>query len=264
MSIVSLPGKGDGPHIFGDTMKKKKGDGHKRDVKTTAGRQIIEDIMLPEEEKKLEVVLKCDSVGSQEAIIASIQAIKEPKVQVRVIHPGIGPITQSDLFMAGTGSRLVVGFNVDISPNVKQSSQEQGIEIRLHDVIYKLTEDLQKTARTLVPREVEERITGQAKVIALFKSGRKGIILGCDVLQGTLAVGKKFKVISAIGPIYTGRIESLHIGEDAVKEAGVGQKVGLQINKFKRAKIGDWVECYETPRPKGDGPWRPKGGVFRP
>jgi translation initiation factor IF-2 len=221
-------------------------------------------IPVEEAKKRLEVVLKCDSVGSQEAIIAGIHAIQEPKVEIKVIHTGVGSITKSDLFMALTGSRLVLGFDVGISPNIKRSSQEQGIEIRLHEVIYKLIDDLQKIARNLVPKEIEEKITGKTKVIALFKSSRKGIILGCDVLEGTLALGKKFRVVSAMGTVYAGKIESLHIGKDAVREARVGQQVGLKISDFKRAKVGDLVECHEKAQLREDALWRPKGGVFRP
>lgn len=213
-------------------------------------------------QKKLEIVLKCDSVGSKEAVISSLQASQNPQTELKIIRAGIGTISKSDLHMALTGSRLVVGFNVDVMPQIKSLSREQGIEVRLYSVIYKLINELKEIAGSLITHEAEEKITGKAKVIALFKSSRKGIILGCEVLEGTLGLGRNFRIISAMGPVYSGQIESLHIEKDAVKEVRVGQKVGLKITDFKRATIGDLVECFEIVRPEIKASWQPKGGVF--
>ena len=215
-----------------------------------------------EKKKKLEIVLKCDSVGSLEAVISSLKTLENPDVEITPIHSGIGGISKSDLLMALTGSRLVVGFNVALLPKMERLSKEKGVEIRLYEVIYKLTEDLNKVARSLVHHGEEEKITGKAKVIALFKSSRKGTILGCEVLEGILARGKNFRVISAMGPVSSGKIESLHIEKDAVKEAKAGQKVGLKISDFAKAKMGDLVETYEKTRPEASARWHPKGRVF--
>ena len=213
--------------------------------------------------KSLEIVLKCDSAGSLEAMISSLKSLENSEGDVLPIHTGIGAISKSDLLMALTGSRLVVGFNVSLLPKMQQLSREKGVEIRLYEVIYKLTQDLSKIARSLIRREKEkEIITGKAKVIALFKSTRKGIILGCEVLEGALLQGKKFRIISAMGPVYSGKIESLHIEQDAVKEAKTGQKVGLKISDFKRAKKGDLVETYEKLKSEASATWHPKGRVY--
>ena len=109
--------------------------------------------------------------------------------------------------------------------------------------------------------EVDEKTTGKAKVIAVFKSTRKGIILGCEVLEGTLALRKNFRLIAAMGPVYSGKIESLHIKNDAVKEARVGQQVGLKISDFNKGNVGDLVECYERTRTERHAHWQAKGGV---
>ena len=213
--------------------------------------------------KALEIVLKCDSVGSLEAVVSSLKTLENPEVEVSPIHTGIGAISKSDLLMALTGSRLVVGFNVSLLPKMEQLSKERGVEVRLYDVIYKLTQDLNEIARSLIRRDEEkEKITGKAKVIALFKSSRRGIILGCEVLEGVLLKGKNFRVISAMGPVYSGKIESLHIEKDAVKEARVGQQVGLKISDFSEAKKGDLVETYEKVKPEASSAWHPRGRVF--
>lgn len=213
--------------------------------------------------KSLEIVLKCDSVGSLEALLSSLKSLENPEGDVLPIHTGIGAISKSDLLMALTGSRLVVGFNVSLLPKMQQLSREKGVEIRLYEVIYKLTQDLSQIAKSLIRREEEkEIITGKAKVIALFKSSRKGIILGCEVLEGALLQGKKFRIISAMGPVYSGKIESLHIDQDEVKEAKVGQKVGLKVSDFNQAKKGDLVEAYEKQKSEASATWHPRGRVY--
>ena len=175
--------------------------------------------------KTLEIVLKCDFVGSEEAILSSIPTAHTPGVEITVIHSGVGPVSKSDLLVAQTGDRLVVGFNVEPAPRIDQLSRELGVEIRLYDVIYSLSKDLIDICNHLLPKGDREIITGKAKVIEMFKSRRKGIILGCEVTEGALVVGNSFRVISAMGPIYTGRIESLQIERKPIEKARPGQQV---------------------------------------
>jgi len=217
----------------------------------------------PDASKKLDIALKCDSIGSREAILAAIEAIRSDPVKIRVIHSGVGPISKSDLDLAATGSHLVIGFEVEVHPGIPRLAQDMGIEIRVYQVIYRLLEDLQKTAASLLPVQVEEAITGKAKVVALFKSSRRGIILGCEVIEGVLGTGDRFRVIAAMGPVYSGRVESLHIGKDTVKEGRKGQQVGVKISDFNQAKVGDWVECFTAERPRNHLPWHPKPGIVR-
>ncbi len=213
--------------------------------------------------RSLDIVLKCDSTGSKEAITAALAAEGHPGAEVNVLHAEVGDVTKSDLFIALTASRLVVGFQVGVMPKIKPLSQEQGIEVRLYDVIYRLTTDLRDIAARLnVRQEEKEEILGKAKVIDLFKGARRGVILGCDVQEGRLETGKAFRIISAMGPVYTGKIESLQIERDAVKSARAGQKAGLKISDFKKARLGDLVECYQTVRIKAHKAWAPRGGVF--
>jgi translation initiation factor IF-2 len=215
------------------------------------------------EKKKLEIVLKCDVAGTAEAVSDSLEAIKATDAEVKIIQAGIGYISKSDILMAQTGSRLLVGFNVDVIPKLQAEIMEYGVEIRLYDTIYRITEDIKKIADNLIPKEPEERITGKAKVIATFKSSQKGIILGCEVQEGTLELGKEFRVITVMGPAYFGKIGSLKIEKNAVKIAKPGQQVGLSVPGWKKGKVGDWVECYETAHPSDSKPWVPRGGVFR-
>jgi len=219
-----------------------------------------ETIPLKKETAILALVVKADTAGTMEAVVSGLEALQTGDVSVEVIQTGTGDISKSDLLMAETGNRLVVGFNVGLLPRIAEEASERGIEIRLYDVIYKIIDDVKEITQTMIPSEEEEMITGRARVIALFPGGRKGIILGCDVQEGTLAIGKKFRLISEPGTVYEGTIDSLHIETKAVKEATPGQQVGLKI-AFRRAKKGDLVECFEISRPSRHL-WRPQGRVL--
>jgi translation initiation factor IF-2 len=210
----------------------------------------------------LEIVLKCESAGCLEAVSSAIQAAPPAGMEIRIIHAGVGAINKTDIFFAETGSRLIIGFNVGIEAHIESLAVEQRVEIRLYDIIYQLVADVKETATSLLSAEENEEILGRAKVIALFKSSRKGIILGCEILEGRLAINDRFRVITAMGPVYTGKIGSLHIGKDAVGVAKAGHKVGLKILDFKNATIGDLVESFLPGDTKNIQPWSPRAGIF--
>jgi translation initiation factor IF-2 len=214
-------------------------------------------------QNKLEIVLKCDVMGTAEAISASLAEINVSGVQIDLIQTGIGNVSKSDVLMARTGSKLVLGFNVDITPKLEQEVKEFGVEVRLYDTIYKLTEDVRKIAQSFIIRQPEEKIIGKARVIATFKANRKGMIIGCEVYEGSIEAGKDFRVITAMGPAYFGKITSLQIEKQSVKVGKPGQQVGIKLEGWNKAKIGDLVECYESLPQKGGGRWRPRSGIVR-
>ncbi len=214
-------------------------------------------------QNRLEIVLKCDVAGTAEAISASLSEVKVPGVQIDLIQIGIGNVSKSDVLMARTGSKLVIGFSVDITPKLEQEIKEFGVEVRLYDTIYKLTEDIRKIAQSFNIKAPEEKITGKAKVIATFKSSHKEMIIGCEVLEGAIELGKEFRVITAMGPAYFGKITSLQIEKQNVKSGKPGQQVGIKLVGWNKARVDDLVECFESLRPKGGGRWKPRSGIMR-
>jgi translation initiation factor IF-2 len=214
------------------------------------------------ERLRLEVVLKGDTAGSMEAAAQGILGISLPGVEIALISSGVGGVSKSDVLMAETGSRVITGFQVDVLPGVEKVAREHVVEIRLYSVIYDLVEDLSELARGMVPSEVEEEILGTANVIALFKSSRRGVIVGCEIISGSFSVGQHFRIISAMGPVYSGVIESLHIEEKAVSKVAQGQQAGIKIKGFTKARVGDLVEVYRPPK-KPVPRWQPTGRVIR-
>ncbi len=225
-------------------------------------RQIERKIQLPAEGPPgLEIVLKCDSAGSVEAVGAALTRIAVPGGNVSIVRSGIGAVSKSDIFLAGTAGRLVVGFQVGVTPGLDKLLRDNGVQVRLYELIYRLSEDLRTIAESIASSPAEEEVIGSGAVIALFKGARKGIIIGCEVKEGHFAVGQRFRLISAMGPSYSGAIESMHIEEKAVQKAVRGQKVGISIRNFGKARVGDIVESFKAVRNKGR--WQPKAGVIR-
>jgi len=212
---------------------------------------------------RLEIVLKCDSIGGVEAVLTALSGITIPGVDIKVVSSGVGAVTQSDVLMAETASRLIIGFQVSALPGLEKSVRERRVDVRLYDIIYTLSDDIRAIAEGMVPNAAGDEITGSGKVVALFKSTRRGIIIGCEVQEGHLAVGQHFRIISAMGPVYSGIIESLHISEKTVQKATPGQKVGIKIKNFNLAKIGDLVESYRPPPFRKVQRWEPKGDIIR-
>ena len=129
---------------------------------------------------RLEIVLKCGSAGSLQAVSGAVSSVLHDDVEIVVISSGIGEIRKSDIMMAETGSRLIIGYESKVSSQVEDQLLSAGVEARLYSVIYHLTDDLRHLCRDYYDRGPLEKIIGEARVVALFKSSRKGIILGCQ------------------------------------------------------------------------------------
>ena len=212
---------------------------------------------------RLDIVLKCDSMGSMEALTTAISKIVLPAADISVIRSGVGEVNKSDVLVAETASGLIVGFQVGAVAGMDKMLRGRRVEVRIYKVISQLISDIQDIADRLMPPASEDRTIGSAKVIALFKSSRKDVIAGCEVTEGSLNAGDHFRIISAMGPVYSGVLESLHMGEHKTQKATAGQKVGIKIRNFKTVQTGDLVESYRRSFPQKNITWEPRGAIIK-
>lgn len=206
----------------------------------------LEDLFskVKEGAKKVSVVLKTDVKGSEEAIKQSLSKIDFHDVKVDVIRSGVGTITESDVVLANASNAIIIGFNVRPSNKTALLAKEYGVDIRLHNVIYKIVEELEDAILGMLDPEYEEKVLGSCEVRQLFKFSKVGTIAGCYVLDGVIKNDDKARVIRDGIVIYDGKIGSLQRGKDKVNEVKKGIECGLTIENFSDIKEQDIIEAY--------------------
>ncbi len=195
--------------------------------------------------KEINVVLKCDVRGSEEAVKNSLEKINIEGVKCKVIRSGIGTITDSDISLAKASNAIIIGFNVIPTNEVLESAKGEGVDVRLYTIIYKLVEDMESAMKGMLDPVYEEKVTGDAEVRKLFKFSKVGTIAGCMVTTGTIKNGSKVRVIRDSIVTYDGIISSLQRGKDNAKEVKKGYECGITIENFNDIKIGDILQTYE-------------------
>ncbi len=195
--------------------------------------------------KEINVVLKCDVRGSEEAVKNSLEKIDVEGVKVRVIRSGIGTITESDIVLANASDAIVIGFNVIPSAITKEVAKRYNVEIRLYQIIYKLVEEMEAAMKGMLDPLYEEKTIGNAVVKQLFKFSKVGTIAGCLVTNGIIKNKSSVRIIRDGVIIYDGVIASLQREKDTVKEVKNGFECGITIENFNDIKPDDEFETYE-------------------
>ena len=194
--------------------------------------------------KTISVVLKTDVKGSEEAIKQSLSKIDSHDVRVEVIRSGVGTITESDVILANASDAIIIGFNVRPNNKTIDLAKEYGVDIRLHNVIYKIIEELEDAILGMLDPEYEEKVLGSAEVRQLFKFSKVGTIAGCFVTDGIIKNNDKARVIRDGIVIYDGEIGSIQRGKDKANEVKKGIECGITIENFNDIKEGDIIEAY--------------------
>ena len=196
--------------------------------------------------KEINVVLKADVRGSEEAVKNALEKIKEKDVSVKVIRSGIGAISESDVVLASASNAIIIGFNVVASNNAKDVAKDNNIDIRLYTIIYKLVEDIEAAINGMLDPEYEEKVLGSAEVRKIFKFSKIGNIAGCYITSGIVKNGAMARVIRDGVVIASDEvIASLQREKDTVKEVKKGFECGITLEKFNDFKEGDTIEAYE-------------------
>jgi len=191
-------------------------------------------------------VLKADVQGSLEAIGEALQKLSGTEVKVAIIHSGAGGISESDVMLASASEAIIIGFNVRPSAKVKEIAEQEKVEIRFYDIIYKLVSDVKDAMTGMLAPVFSERYLGQAEVRDTFSIPKVGTVAGCYVVDGQLRRNAGVRLLREGVVIYTGKLSSLRRFKDDVKEVAKGYECGTGLENFNDVKDGDSFETYRV------------------
>lgn len=217
---------------------------NKRFVKKALSLDEIFD-SIKEGKKEINIVLKTDVKGSEEAVKNSLEKIEVEGVKVSVIRSGVGTITESDIVLANASDAIVIGFNVMPTSKTKEIAKEYDVEIRLYNIIYKLVEEIEAAMKGMLDPEFEEVILGEAEVRKLYKFSKVGIIAGSHVISGIVKNSVNARLVRDGIVIYDGQIASLQREKDSVKEVKHGYDCGITLEDYSDIKENDIIQAYE-------------------
>ena len=194
----------------------------------------------------LNLIIKANTNGSAEAVSHAIQNVKSLKVVPKIVHAGVGDISEADVMLASASNAIILGFTVKEDMNALLSAQKEGVKIKKYDIIYQVLEDIEKTMLSLLSPEIEDVELGKAEVRAVFTIGKTTKIAGCYVLEGKIVRSKTARLIRNGQEIFKGEIDQLKRFKDDVKEVKEGFECGISFSKFNDIQEGDIIEVSTT------------------
>ncbi|HEV2605382.1 MAG TPA: translation initiation factor IF-2 [Microvirga sp.] len=205
-----------------------------RDLKEGAGR------------KEFALVVKGDVQGSVEAIVNALEKAGNEEVAARVLHSGVGGITESDITLAGASGAVVLGFNVRAHKEAREAAERAGVEIRYYNIIYDLVDDVKAAMSGLLAPTLREERLGEAQILEIFNVSKVGKIAGCRVLDGVVQRGAHVRLIRDNVVIHEGRLSQLKRFKDDAREVTAGQECGMSFETYQDMRVGDVIECYRV------------------
>jgi translation initiation factor IF-2 len=193
---------------------------------------------------ELRLIIKADVQGSLEPIINSLEDLEEGEIGVNILHADTGNITESDVMLATASQAIVLGFNVDADSAARRLADTEKISIRTYNIIYRLTEDIEKALKGLLEPEEVRVVIGKAQVLAVFPASRLGQVAGCRVIDGELRRNAKITVLREQEEIFDGEMASLKRHQEDVREVRQGFECGVGLRGFNDFEEGDILECY--------------------
>ncbi|BCY18720.1 MAG: translation initiation factor IF-2 [Chloroflexi bacterium] len=200
------------------------------------------------ETKELRLIVKADVQGSLEPITTALTEIEKGDVNINVLYSETGDIGENDVNLASASKAIIVGFNVQADAGARRLAEAEGVSIRLYQIIYRLTEDIEKALKGMLEPEFKEIPIGKAEVLAVFKISKLGNIAGCRVIQNEIRRNGKIRVIRGGEKIFEGDISSLKHEKDDVKEVRQGFDCGISLKNFEAFEKGDILECFTLER----------------
>ena len=195
--------------------------------------------------KEINIVLKADVKGSEEAVKNTLSKIDVEGCKLNVIRSGVGAITESDIVLANASNAIIIGFNIRPTGKILDVAKEYGVDVRLHNIIYKLVEEMEAAMKGMLDPEYEEKVTGSAEIRKIYKFSKTGNIAGSYVLDGVIKSNSNARVIRDSIVIYDGKINSLQREKNVVKEVKAGFECGITLENYQDIKEKDIIEAYE-------------------
>jgi translation initiation factor IF-2 len=196
--------------------------------------------------KDLALIIKADVQGSLEAVIGAIEKLATDEVGARVIHSGVGGITESDVTLAEASGVPILGFNVRAHKEAREAAERAGIEIRYYNIIYDLVDDVKKAMSGLLAPTVRETMLGNATILEIFKVSKVGNVAGCRVTDGVVERGANVRLIRDSVVVHEGKLSQLKRFKDDAREVVAGQECGMAFESYQDMKVGDVIECYRV------------------
>jgi translation initiation factor IF-2 len=223
----------------------------KEAVLAKSGRLTLEQLhkqMREGEIKELPIIIKTDVGGSAEVLSETLQKLSNDKVTIRVIRSGVGAINESDVLLASAGDAIIIGFNVRPERNAAALVEKEKIDMRLHTIIYNVTDEIKKAMAGLLAPVYREVYRGKAEVRDTFRITKVGNVAGCQVLDGTITRDSEVRLLRDNVVVHTGKIGSLRRFKADVSEVQTGMECGITLASYSDVKAGDIIEAFVTER----------------
>jgi translation initiation factor IF-2 len=208
--------------------------------------EMMQDLKEGAGRKEFALVVKGDVQGSVEAIVGSLEKLGTEEVSARVLHSGVGGITESDITLAQASGAVVVGFNVRAHKEARELAERLGVEIRYYNIIYDLVDDVKQAMSGLLAPTLREDRLGEAQVLEVFDVSKVGKVAGCRVLDGVVQRGAHVRLIRDNVVIHEGRLSQLKRFKDDAREVTAGQECGMAFENYQDMRPGDVIECYNV------------------
>lgn len=256
LGLDALPEVGDTLQVVTDTAKAKqivmyREAKAREQALARSSRITLEQLhaQLKEGEvKELPLILKADVAGTAEVLTETLQKLSTEKVRIRVIHAGVGAITENDVLLASASNAVIIGFNVRPDRNAAALAEQEKVDIRLHSIIYELTDEIKRAMAGLLEPVIKEVYRGRAEVRQIFHISKVGTVAGCVVVDGYISRDSEVRLLRDNVVVYTGRIASLKRYKDDVSEVKSGLECGVALENFNDIKPGDVLEAFVRER----------------
>lgn len=196
------------------------------------------------EAKELNLIVKADVQGSLDPIVSELKKLGEGEIGVKVLYTETGNIGDNDVMLASASHAIILGFNVQADVSARRLAEKEGVDIRLYEIIYRLTEDIEKALKGMLEPVVEEKVIGRAQVLAVFTASKFGKVAGCRVTEGELRRNAKARLYRGSDIVYEGDMGSLRHEKEDVREVRQGFECGVGFKNFKDIQVGDQLICY--------------------